>query len=318
MKPTSLIKNLIRSIPGYEYLKNVNHGNGGETMNSRYCYSVWLRHLVHAYNNGLNSIPSNIAELGPGNSLGVGIAALISGSNKYFGLDVIKYQSTDINLKLFEELVILFKNRTPIPDQSEFPKLKPNLSSYKFPGKILPPSYMDKILNESRLIKIKKSIEAINQENSIEENAIRYIVPWNSNSIHNNNSIDMIISQASLCYVKDLNSTFATISEWLKPKGLMSHQIDFSSVGTSEDLQGHWEYSDLEWNLVNGRNNYNINRKPYSEYIHFIKQNNFKIISEIKEFAEKPIERIKLTKRFQNLPDEDLNIIGLFIQALKE
>lgn len=318
MKITKVIKGLIKSIPGYEYIKNVNQGNGGETMNARYCYSVWMRHLTLAYSNGLNTIPQIIAELGPGNSLGVGISGLISGAEQYIGLDVIQYQPSIINLEIFNELVVLFKNKTAIPDGSEFPNLKPNLKSYAFPIEIFPQNYMDKILNEERLAKIRTAVESINNTNLKDNNAIKYIVPWDNKSIMSNNSVDMILSQAALCYVKDLDSTFATMANWLKPKGLMSHQIDFSSIGTAKDIHGHWEYSDLEWSLINGRKKYNINRKPYSEYIHFIKQNNFKIICEIKKFSEKPIDRNKLAKRFQDLTQDDLNITGLFIQAEKQ
>ena len=60
---------------------------GGSTY-SRYCYSTWLRHLIllHKYK---KNIPAAVAELGPGDSVGTGIAALLSGCEKYIALDIL-------------------------------------------------------------------------------------------------------------------------------------------------------------------------------------------------------------------------------------
>mgnify|MGYP006309256093 CR=1 FL=1 len=54
------------------------------SINARYCYSVWLRHLVLANQNTQFNIPKIVAEIGPGASLGVGLAALISGVEKLY------------------------------------------------------------------------------------------------------------------------------------------------------------------------------------------------------------------------------------------
>lgn len=43
-----------------------------------------------AYKNGLPVHPDTVAGLGPGDSLGFGLAALISGADKYFAFDVVE------------------------------------------------------------------------------------------------------------------------------------------------------------------------------------------------------------------------------------
>ena len=40
---------------------------------ARLCYSIWMRHIVKAYESGLSSYPSTVVELGPGGYLGYGI-----------------------------------------------------------------------------------------------------------------------------------------------------------------------------------------------------------------------------------------------------
>src|SRR5438128_2334723 len=66
------------------------HGTGG-TEAASYCYSVYLRHLVLAYGSGLPTAHNVVAELGPGNSLGVGLCALLTGANRYLALDAMRH-----------------------------------------------------------------------------------------------------------------------------------------------------------------------------------------------------------------------------------
>ena len=74
------------------------HVTGG-TDSARYCYTIWLRHLSILHKNGFTKIPNTIAELGPGNSIGTGLAGLLSGSKKFYALDAIEH--TDIKKKYF-------------------------------------------------------------------------------------------------------------------------------------------------------------------------------------------------------------------------
>ncbi|MBM4372890.1 MAG: hypothetical protein FJ098_14650, partial [Deltaproteobacteria bacterium] len=68
-------------VPGVRFLDR--RGTGG-TGSARYCYSVWLRHLVLAKDRGLlDQVPATVAELGPGDSIGIGLAALLSGATAY-------------------------------------------------------------------------------------------------------------------------------------------------------------------------------------------------------------------------------------------
>ena len=67
------------------YLPEYDHtGVTGGTESARYCYSVWLRHLCLAQSADPRlGVPRVVAELGPGDSIGIGLAALLSGVEKY-------------------------------------------------------------------------------------------------------------------------------------------------------------------------------------------------------------------------------------------
>jgi hypothetical protein len=134
MRMRQLLYGMATFVPGVS--RAFDKGTGG-TNSARYCYSVWLRHLVLAHNNGLSSYPRVVAELGPGDSIGIGLAALISGADRYFAFDIIEYATIDQDLIIFHELLELFRNRVDIPSAGEFPRTEPLLVDYRFPENIL-------------------------------------------------------------------------------------------------------------------------------------------------------------------------------------
>ena len=112
----------VASIPPVRaYLAKRRTGTRG-TDSARYCYTVWMRHLVMASRSGLLTTPRIIAELGPGDSLGTGIAGLLCGASRYYAFDVVEHASTQRNVAILRALVPLFRDRAAIPDAAEFPR----------------------------------------------------------------------------------------------------------------------------------------------------------------------------------------------------
>jgi SAM-dependent methyltransferase len=313
MKTLHLLKGLIKSIPGIEFLYRFNKSTGGSNS-ARYCYGVWLRHLSYAYKSGLSSVPEKVAELGPGDSFGTGMAALISGTKKYYAIDVVQYSNTDTNLQIFDELVSLFRQKAAIPDEKEFPKVRPLLDDYSFPSKYFTDEYLAEMLDEKRIADIRNQVILADRQNS-PDNVITFATPDEAPATIGNGSLDMVLSQAVMQHVDELESAYKNMSVWLKEGGLISHDIDFKAMGSSDIWYGHWTYSDMEWNIIRGRKNFFINRASYSTHINLLKKNNFEIVCEKKTIADSPADAGKLAKRFRGLPKEDLSISNVFIQA---
>ncbi len=294
-------------VPGYDYL-----GPTGGTNSARYCYSVWLRHLVMAHDGGLlQAPPAAVAELGPGDSIGIGLAALLSGAKKYQALDVVKYANGERNLAILHELIRLFENREPIPDQDEFPEVKPYLATYAFPRHILTEAILERALAAPRLARIRQSV----CEPSAADGMIFYAAPWNDPHIIEERAIDMLYSQAVLEHVSDLPGTYAAMQRWLKPTGFVSHQIDFKSHGKAATWDGHWKYSDGVWRVIVGRRPYLLNRAPYSTHVDLLQENGFKIVKQVLVHAPPGIRREELAPRFRELSDDDLHICGAYVLA---
>jgi len=286
----------------------------GGTNNSRYCYSVWFRHLKYlaAYNN--NIIPQKIAELGPGDSLGIGLAALLSGSENYYALDIIKYWDNNKNLKIFDDLVALFYKRESIPDNKEFPNAYPILDCYDFPSDILPDEALKKSLAPDRIAAIRSELCNFgSKENSF----INYQIPWYDSKVIHYHTLDFIFSQAVLEHIDDLENTYKAMHEWLSPSGMMSHCIDFKSHGFAKSWNGHWTFSDFEWKIIVGGRKYSINRQPFSKHLAIQEKYNFRILEKFPNKSENNLKRSSLAKKFENLSDKDLSTSEVYVLSIK-
>lgn len=297
-------------IPGVGRLRS--KGTGG-TDSARYCYSIWLRHTVMAARNGLDPHPAVIAELGPGDSLGIGLAGLLSGCDRYVAFDVVRHASAAGNIAVLDELVRLFRDRAAIPGDDEFPHAKPKLSDYGFPSAILPESRLEKSLATERTESIRASISDMDSKSS----RLQYRVPWSDGSVVEPGTIDMIYSQAVLEHVNDVAATQAATYSWLRPGGFVSHQVDFRCHGTATEWNGHWRYPDLLWALIKGRRPYLLNRMTHSQHLAAIRNAGFDVVCDDRQVSSSHFGRDELAARFREIPPEDLTTSGAFFQAVK-
>lgn len=312
MKQIYILTGAATFLPG---VRRFLHRATGGSNSPRYCYSVWMRHLTLAAENGLTqAVPRCVAEVGPGDSIGVGLAALLSGAERYYGLDVVEFANTKHNLAVFDSLVDLFRKRAAIPALDEFPKLKPQITSFDFPSRLLPDRQLNSCLDPVRLERVRMSIIDPKSQDSL----IRYAVPWMEKAKIEPNSVDMVISQSALEYINDVAAAIQVMSSWMKPGGFMSHQIDLKSIGMHSLWDGNWCYSDLEWKLVNGGRSYILNRAPYSAYIAAMRSAKLRLVFEQKVVSSSNIRREDLAPRFRDLTNDDLTTSGLFVQAARQ
>ncbi len=310
MNIKQLLYGIATCVPGFKNLRI--RGTGG-TISARYCYSVWMRHLVMAKENGLNTSPSIVAELGPGDSLGIGLAALIGGCDRYFAFDIVKFANNKRNLEVFDQILQLFNDKEPIPDDQEFPRAKPYLTNYSFPEDIFDDARLERALDYDRISKIRNSITSQEEKNAI----IQYKVPWDDTGILEGESADMIYSQAVLEHVDELENAYRTMWLWLKKDGYISHQIDFKCHGTAKEWNGHWAFSDFVWKLFRGKRPYLINRTPHSKHLEILNEEKFKVVCDKTITSPNKLRKEDLARDFREMTDQDLGISGAFLQAVK-
>jgi hypothetical protein len=298
-------------VPGV--LRLANNRTGGSDS-ARYCYAVWMRHLCKAAGPRHQPVPHSLAELGPGDSLGFGLAAILSGTDTYLAFDVAAYADPERNLHVLDELIDLFQRREPIPGESEFPRVFP-LDSYAFPHELIPEERLSASLDPARL-EVVRALVAGTAGDSADGLTIRYEPAWTDISSVAHGAVQMICSQAVLEHVDALDMAYVAMRRWLAPGGLMSHQIDFTSHGTARVWNGHWTFSDREWRLVRGRRPWFLNRQPLSTHIELMRAHGFQVTEVLRRFGPSELGRERLAPRFAHLDDEDLESAGAFVQAI--
>ena len=306
-----VIKGMATYVPGaYQMLSRKRTGG---TDSARYCYSVWLRHMVMMRKHGSSAAPRSVAELGPGDSLGIGLAALLTGSAEYYACDLHQYANPERDTEILRELVSLFRAREPIPGEEEFPRVIPRLDSYEFPSDLLLERGTQTTWADPRIERIRWSIENRNDEKSV----LRYAAPWHDSDVIRTGSVDLVFSQAVLEHVDDLRFTYRTMYSWLKPHGLMSHSIDFRCHGTADEWNGHWTYSDLTWKAVKGRRLYSLNREPHSTHLRLLQETGFEPLCDVRTQTPSRLGASDLARRFKNLSEQDLTTSGTYVQAFR-
>lgn len=313
LKP--IVKGALTCVPGINGLVST-IGTGG-TNSALYCYDVWLKHVTLLWAHGLRSTPATVAELGPGDSLGIGLAAVLSGTDHYFALDVVAHSERDLNLRVFDELLQLFRRRAPRPRKG-WPDFDHHLAPDLFPHHALPPQRLDAALSPQRVERVREAILSPAGTSADGSVVVRYVVPWSDPSVVVAGSVDLAISHSVLEHIDDLDSTYAALSRWLKPGGFMSHQIDYSSHGMARHWNGFRQCPEWLWTIVRGRRPYLINREPHSGHMRRIRSGDFDVVCELANRRNSGgIARERLAARWIDLADEDLNCSEAFVQAVK-
>ena len=297
-------------VPGFNALRA--KGTGGSDS-ARYCYAVWFRHLLFACEHGMQGVPARVAELGPGDSLGAGLAALLSGAGSYTALDRTLYATPARNLAVFEELVALFRDRAPIPEDSEFPGVWPRLADTAFPLRLLGPDQLERALAPARLTAIRDAILQMDRPGA----CVHYVAPWNQVENVVGRSVDFVFSQAVLEHVDDVPSTHRSVHEWLVPGGFASHTIDFRCHGLDPRWNAHWTFSPVVWTLVQGRRPWRLNRQPISRHRDSLAAAGFEVVAERPRRAPSQVRRGQLATAFRFMDEADLGTDTATVLARK-
>ena len=256
----------------------------------------------------------SVAELGPGDSIGTGLAALLTGAERYMGLDAYPFAGNQANVTIFEELVKLLEARTAIPDDREFPEVWPRLQSYAFPKDILTGEIMAKSLAAPRVEEIRKILQSGLKSSAASLVKLDYVAPWNSADLIEGGSVDLVISQAVMEHVAEVDKTYMLLRKWMRPDGWMSHTIGYKCHNYTRDWNGHWTVSRGTWKILSGKRRITLNRQAHSAHIHGMKAAGFQIVMESAKLGS-ALSRSELAPEFQSLTDADLVTSDAFVQA---
>jgi hypothetical protein len=285
-KTRHLVKGLLTYVPALRRWRS-RHALTGGTDSARYCYAIWLRHLAALHQQGFNIAGANIGELGPGDSIGVGLAALLSGAESYVGLDAIPYFAK-VNLdEMLTDLARLYSNREPTSHAGSPPL---PVDAIDWPG------FDDRI--EAIRVAVRAGIGG--------DPRIRYQAPWTSGDVIRAGALDLLFSEGVLQCIDELAQAYRIMFAWLKPGGFGSHALALSANQVSHFWNGHWAYSDWEWRIVRGARPFLINREPLSTHLRYAEAAGFEILSVTRRYYTGGLDVSALAPRFRAMDPEDL------------
>jgi hypothetical protein len=250
----------------------------------------------------MRTMPRTVLELGPGASIGTGIAAMLSGVERYVGVDAVALATPAANDAVFDELVALAQRRAPRP-AAGFPAIDAYLDERLYPAHILDEARLAAALAPERLASLRAAVAALGT--ATPHPAIRYLT-WNEPHAIAAGEIDLVFSHVVLNHVEDLDALYASCARWIAPGGWMSHQIDFTSLETTPEWNGHRRYGELAWKVLSGRRAFFVNREVFSTHLALMRRHGFEVVRAIRGVHQGGLARDRHAPRWRDCSHQDL------------
>jgi SAM-dependent methyltransferase len=260
---------------------------------------VWGRHLARWQGAGFDGVPGVVAELGPGLSFGVGLAALLAGAREYLALDVARDASPEVNHRLVDELGALFRARAPLPGATEFPRVLPAPAGE--------PQWA--AFDEALTGVVHRALDGDRADVRV-----RYQVPWHDEALPAGLA-DVVIAQAVMEHVMAPREMYAAIHRLLRPGGLFSFTIDFTSHGLTRAWNGHLAYAPSMWRVVRGARRWTVNRLPLAAHLAALGEAGFDVVQAEREYGDGGIGRDAIASALPPYSREDHRTSGAYVLA---
>jgi len=249
----------------------------GYMKDSNYSLGVFNSHLEYS---GFKPKDSVILEIGPGDSVSIGIIAWSMGAQKSYLLDNGNYATQDINV--YKELI-----QTLI------------MSGYERAKSLENCNHFNELIEKTNIVYLINGLESLRELQS--------------------NSIDYCFSQAALehIFLNEFQSFISELYRVQKSGSLCSHVVDLKdhlgeSLNSLRFNTGFWES-----NLIK-RSGFYTNRLRCGKLKKIFQKSGF-MIAKIKlyKWDKLPLQKKYLSKDFKYLGDEELKIKGMFIFCRK-
>lgn len=303
IKTTSVVK----GIASFLLPAARNSHTPGGTIAAEHCYSAFFRHYRHLEAAGVAGVPAVVAELGPGNSLGMGFCALLAGARRYHALDVMDHTDPDTDLAIFDRLVAMLRRREEIPHRPPYDTTFPFLDRHELPASVV--ATLDENLRDERVRAIREDV--IHRTGAF----ISFAVPWRDRTDIAAGSVDWICSHAVLAHVDELEATYRRLSGWLAPGGVMTHMIDFSSHRLTEAWNGHWAVGDTAWALARGNRHFLLNRRWCAVHRAHLEGTGMELVEERRWLRDDGLPRDRFKPPFHTMDDQDARTYLAFLVA---
>jgi len=264
----ALLKGMLTFVPGATRIldkkKEKSRHSGSQ---AEFCYALWLSILRQFEENGIQPEMGSVGEIGTGGSLGVGICALLTGSQRFYALEIGQSFDKNLNLNILDDLVFLFRNRSKIPDK--FKQLNIKANNLDFPDHLIEPMF----LSSDLIAEIRMDIES----GYTAKKRISIVKNWeNQPSL----SLDFIFSRAVMEHVANPAAVYRAAAKHLTLNSFMLHDIELHSHGVTKKIDGHYKIPAWLWKILVGKRPFFLNRWRLQDHLSAISRSGFEIIDE--------------------------------------
>lgn len=313
MRAKPILTGLVSCIPG-AYLR---FNQGPNPSTPAISYGIGFKHLCLMQAKGA-AFPRNLAEVGPGNSIGAGVLALLLGSERYVGLDVVPFARLENTADAWiDGMVSLLRNRAALPNADGFPSLRPYLDGSGFPLMVSESMLANALLPE-RIAAVRACLKGLraNHAGKADGLCLEYRVPWEDHVADLRESMDAIFSHTVMQHVPDPANAYRLMASMLKPGGMTTHQINYGCHGMSDAWNGHWAYPGWLWKIALGRKPFLINRLPHGAHLKMLQDAGLALDMALTSVRSDGLAAEKLARAYRNL-GEDADIAGAVLIAHK-
>lgn len=312
MRLRPIVTGLLSYVPGAYQVFN----KGPNLSTPAGCYGILFKHLCLMHEAGAPFAPRQLAEVGPGRSLGTGVLALLLGTERYVALDVVPFAQTgDEAQRWVDALVALLQRRAALPNADGFPSLRAFLDDTGAP-RLLDDKTLTRALDPARIAAVRACLRAVktNSPGRADGLSLEYRVPWEQIPAGDEGRIDALFSHSVMELVPDPLAAYGAMFDLLRPGGVTSHQINYDSHGMSGAWNGHWAYPDWLWRLALGRKPFLMNRLGHGSQLESMRSAGLEVVNVLTSRRSDGLPAHRLAQRYRGL-GQDLTVVGAVVVA---
>lgn len=306
----SILTGLVSHVPGTD--RWVQRDRRPGASGPRYGYGVWLKHISLLHRAGMRELPQRVIEIGPGQSLAVGLTALLCGAERYLAVDVVRRDVWPRAFAEIDTLATLLRERAPCATNG-WPSIHDCLDENRFPRAALCDDLLSTSLSHERISAIK---EAVRNREGVPYLRYEIAEPPASAAVAHAGA-DLLLSQAVMQHANDPRAIYEYAMHVLRPGGFVSHEIPLTAHAVTREWNGHWSVPPRVWRLTTGRRRYFLNRLPCSAHLGLMREIGFEIVAAHRRQRADGIRPEQLAEPWKELELEDMQCDRLFVVARK-
>jgi SAM-dependent methyltransferase len=276
--PWEIIKNVGAGIPFLRHLKEKHSQKRLDLLeDSERPFNVF-RNMLDRCGPEVDFKGKTVLEVGPGNSLAIGLLFLAHGARKVYLMDRFKHLFWDDRDVAYHQMVINKIKESDLP----FADAAADAVSCMRGAITCDPSRLEYRFSDSASIPLKDG------------------------------SVDCVFSNAVLEHVHNITKAIRECARVTRKGGIGIHEVDLRDHFYQETPLRLLQYSDWLWNLMTWNRPGYSNRLRYSDYLKHFKEAGFQIKKEImlRQYAENVCE---VNRQFQKYSMSELAILAFGI-----